>query len=662
MKIHKGLGTVPTFRNAVLTIGSFDGVHHGHRRILGEIVALAKKVNGESVLMTFDPHPRQVIYPQDRGLKLLNTLDEKIRLLEDTGLDHLVIVPFTFEFSRMGPEEYVQKVLIEKFHPKSIVIGYDHRFGLNRAGDVSFLRSLQKKYGFEVVEIEKQRVDDLAVSSTRIRQSLIHKEIIKANLLLGQPYAVSGKVVRGLKIGTTLGYPTANIEIVDRRKLVPPSGIYAAKVHSDNGVLRGMLYIGHRPTLEGDHSLSIELNIFDYSGDLYGQTIILEILAYIRDDQKFDDLEALKKQIGEDEKVVRRLFNRLDVEDNSLTKCAVVILNYNGIDHLKSYLPHVAKLQSNEVEIVLADNGSSDGSLSWVQSEFPEVKCLDLKINHGFAGGYNEALKKVQAKYYILLNSDVEPGQHFPDALIAALDADNELAACQPKVLSLHHRDQFEYAGAAGGYIDTLGYPLCRGRILETTEKDYGQYNDKKEVFWASGAAMAVRANLFHKMGGFDAWYFAHQEEIDLCWRMKRAGFKIQVLPNAEVFHLGGGTLDYMSERKTYLNFKNSLANILKNVPLLKALILLFSRLILDGLAAFYFLSKNQGKHFNAVMRAHFGFYRGIPYLLKKKAEFNNSIATLRCGPSRERYGRFHGSVVWSYYVRGIRSFQKLFD
>lgn len=660
MKIHRGLNALPQFINAVLTIGSFDGVHQGHRSILKEITGLAKSIKGESVLMTFHPHPRQVIYPSDGSLKLLNTLDEKITLLESTGIDHLVIVPFTFEFSRMDAEEYVHKILVDKFHPSYIVIGYDHRFGLNRLGDVHFLRSLQAKYSFQVKEIEKQKVDDLEVSSTKVRRAIANREIIKANQLLGYNYMLRGKVIKGLKLGKTLGYPTANIAIEEKHKMVVPEGIYAVRIEIEGDRHQGMLYIGDRPTIEGASGRTIEINIFDYNKDIYGEYLNLEVLAYIRDDQKFDDLEALKKQITSDERVVRRLFNRMDDERTSMVKCAMVILNYNGRKHLEAYLPDLIKCESTDNKIIIADNASTDDSLEWLNQNYPELPVITLSKNHGFAGGYNEALKQVEAKYYVLVNSDVRPHQNFPDALIKVLDRNAEVAACQPKVLAMKKPGHFEYAGAAGGYMDSLGYPLCRGRILESTESDNGQYDDEKEIFWATGAAMAVRSNLFKKIGGFDKWYFAHQEEIDLCWRLKRAGYQIRVVPKAIIHHLGGGTLDYLSERKTFLNFKNSMANIIKNVPLLKAIVMLFLRLILDGVAGLYFLSKGQSKHLFAVVRAHFAFYAGLPYLLDVKRKNNKAIRDLRCGASRERTGRFHGSIVWEYYIKGIRQFSKL--
>jgi riboflavin kinase/FMN adenylyltransferase len=660
MEIHNGLNTLPRFKNAVVTIGSFDGVHKGHLSIIKRITELARQNMGESVMLTFDPHPRQIIYPQDQDLKLLTTLNEKISLLKSSGLDHLVIIPFTFEFSRMGAEEYLQKVLIDKFHPSVLVIGYDHKFGLNRSGDVALLRQLETKYDFHVEEIKKETVDEIVVSSTKVRDALQHKEIIKANHLLGHNYRLNGRVIRGLKIGKTLGYPTANIEISDPNKLIPPEGIYAVKLRLDGRWNKGMMYIGRRPTLEAENELSIEINIFDYSNDIYGESIEIELLAYIRDDQKFADLSLLKKQISDDERIVRRLFNRLDEDDRSILKCAVVILNYNGVDHLRHYLPGVLDKMSDDVKTFVADNGSTDNSLEWLGSHYPNVEVIRLKKNYGFAGGYNEALKHVRAKYFILLNSDVEPGENFPGALIEELDKNGQIAACQPKVLSVNDRNRFEYAGACGGFMDSLGYPFCRGRILESTEVDRGQYQEKREIFWATGAAMAIRSNLFKKIGGFDSSYFAHQEEIDLCWRLKRAGFKITVVPDSTVYHLGGGTLDYLSERKTFLNFKNSLSNILKNVPLLKAMAMLFLRLILDGVAAFYFLSKGQARHLMAVAKAHFHFYASIPRLLKTKYRYNQLISYVRYGQPRTHIGRYRGSIVWQYYLQGRKAFESL--
>ena len=660
MKIHRGLNNLPQIKDAVLTIGSFDGVHKGHRRILSEITKLARRTGGESVLMTFHPHPRQVIYPGDSELRLLNTLEEKIDLLADTGIDHLVIVPFTFEFSRMQPEEYVEKILVDNFHPKYIVIGYDHRFGLNRSGDVQFLRELGKIYDFKVEEIEQQEVEDLVVSSTKIRNAVANKEIIKANQLLGYNYRLTGKVIRGLRLGKRLGYPTANLAIEDKNKLVLPSGVYAVRIEIDNSGYKGMLYIGTRPTLDEENGMSIEINIFDYNRDIYGEKLKLEVLAYIRGDQKFEDLDELKKQIRDDERVIRRLFNRLDDDNEDLLFCAMVILNYNGLEHLKAYLPGIIKQSTENTKVIVADNASTDDSVNWIHTNHPGIEVIELDQNYGFAGGYNNALKKVNAKYYVLINSDLKPSDNFPELLLNTLENNSDVAAVQPKVLSLKSPDHFEYAGAAGGYMDSLGYPLCRGRLLETVEKDQGQYDDDREIFWATGAALAIRSKLFHKIGGFDPWYFAHQEEIDLCWRLKRAGYTIRVEPQAIVYHLGGGTLDYLSERKTFLNFKNSLANILKNVPFVKALILLVARVLLDGVAALYFLSKGQNNHIVAVLKAHLSFYSALGYLWKLKRRNNIRIRDVRCGPSRVHTGRYHGSIVWDYYIRGIRAFKDL--
>ena len=660
MKVHHGLDVLPRFKNAVLTIGSFDGVHLGHRKIIQEICDEARHRKGESVLLTFHPHPRHVLDPQDTGLELLSTLEEKIQELKKTGLDHLVVVPFTFEFSQLSKEEYLQKILIANFDPACIIIGYDHRFGQNRQGDVSFLREMSDNHGYDVREINEEKIAQLKISSTRIRKAIRAKEIIKANLLLGYSFPLTGRVINGLKIGKTIGYPTANVKIDDQTKMIPPDGIYAAKVRCNGQWKQGMLYIGNRPTIDSSDKRTIEINILDFNGELYGENLLIEIKAFIRKDAKFDDLEALKKQISDDERVIRRLFNRLDDDNRKLTKCAVVLLNYNGRHHLEKYLSSVIHNSGPEDEVVIADNASTDDSVKWISKHHPDIRLIRLSKNHGFAGGYNEALKQIKAKYYILLNSDIEPNEHYSEKLIEVLEGDADVGAVQPKVISDQNRKEFEYAGAAGGFMDLLGYPLCRGRVLETTEEDHGQYDNRREIFWASGCAMAVRANLFHKLGGFDSWYFAHQEEIDLCWRLKRAGFKIIYQPESKVFHLGGGTLDYLSTRKTYLNFKNSLANIFKNKPFYIALPLILFRLLLDGAASLYFLSKGQHEHILSVLKAHLNFYRGLPYLINKKIRYNVNISRTRCGPSRESIGTINRSIVWEYYIRGRKKFKDL--
>ncbi len=299
MKVFRTLANLPSFKNAVVTIGSYDGVHVGHQSIFSRIQQLAKEIDGESIAITFHPHPRQVVYPKDKTLKLITTIEEKITLMESCGFDNLVIVPFTIEFSQQSPDEYIER-LFEIFNPKYIVIGYDHRFGLNRQGDINYLRWHSKTKDFKVIEIEKKELDEVAVSSTKIRTALSEGKIIKATQLLGHSFFLSGKVIHGQKIGKSIGYPTANLKILDNYKLLPLDGIYAVYVHIDGERFGGMLYIGNRPTLEAHNEKTIEVNIFDFNQTIYGKIIQLEFLEFIRGDQKFEGLENLKAQLADD--------------------------------------------------------------------------------------------------------------------------------------------------------------------------------------------------------------------------------------------------------------------------------------------------------------------------------------------------------------------------
>ena len=305
-----------------------------------------------------------------------------------------------------------------------------------------------------------------------------------------------------------------------------------------------------------------------------------------------------------------------------MSKTKVVILNWNGRAHLERYLPSVVRHTMPQYGVVVADNGSTDSSLEYVAEMFPEVEIVRLDRNYGFAEGYNRALQEIEAEYYVLLNSDVEVTEGWCEKLVEALDADPQLAAVAPKLLADTDRERFEYAGASGGFIDILGYPFCRGRILSTTELDEGQYDDPREVFWASGAAFACRAEVFKSEGGFDGEFFAHMEEIDLCWRMQSSGYRIGIESRATVYHLGGGTLSALSPRKTMLNHRNNLAMLYKNLPLGHLLWVLPARLVLDGVAAASYLVKGQWACVKAVWQAHVGFYRMLPSLsAKRKAE-----------------------------------------
>ncbi|MCH8535490.1 MAG: glycosyltransferase family 2 protein, partial [Flavobacteriaceae bacterium] len=297
---------------------------------------------------------------------------------------------------------------------------------------------------------------------------------------------------------------------------------------------------------------------------------------------------------------------------------AVVILNWNGLNLLKEFLPSVVKYSSS-AKIYLADNASTDASTTWTIENFPQVKIINLAKNYGYAGGYNQALKEVEEDFCVLLNNDVEVSENWILPLVEVLKNNEKIAAVQPKIKDYKKPEYFEYAGAAGGLVDYFAYPYCRGRMFNQVEKDQGQYEQEEEIFWASGACIALKKSVFEKLGGFDEDYFAHMEEIDLCWRMKNAAFLIYYTPRAEVFHLGGGTLDNLSPKKTFLNFRNSLYNLVKNAPSRNIYFNIVLRLMLDGLAAIYFLLQLKPSYFWAVLKAHFSFYANFKTMKKKR-------------------------------------------
>jgi len=309
MKIYNSIDEFERVKNAVVTIGTFDGVHLGHRKIIERVKQLAKDSNGETVILTFFPHPRMIIHPEDQSLKMINTMDEKARLLEQLGVDHLIITPFTRDFSNQTAEEYIRDILVNKIGTKKIVIGYDHRFGKDRQGGLAELQQLAPVYNYEVVEIPEQDIHDVAVDSTRIRNALLHDEIDLANEFLGYPFSINGKVNRGDQIGRTIGYPTANILIEETYKLIPGDGIFAVKVWLDDKEHKGMGYIGHRPTING-MTRNIEVNIFDFNHDIYSQPIRMEFLHFVRGDIKFTSLEDLSAQLGKDKEAVMALLNK----------------------------------------------------------------------------------------------------------------------------------------------------------------------------------------------------------------------------------------------------------------------------------------------------------------------------------------------------------------
>ena len=654
MQTHFDLAALPRFRNAVVTIGSFDGVHAGHRQLFEGIQRLAHRHHGESVVITFDPHPRSVLRP-NLPTKLLTTREEKIRYCAACGVDHLVIVPFTREFSEQTPKEYVQQFLVRHFSPTAIVIGYDHRFGKDRAGDLQFLRSYAQLYRYEVVEIGAQEIDDLAVSSTRIRKCLRAGEVREAGELLGRPYALTGTVERGKQIGRTIGFPTANIRVDEPAKLIPALGIYAVRAILGEERLDGMLYIGDRPSLQDGRGVTIELNLFDFDRDLYGQELTVEFVAFLRGDMTLDGLDALRVQLEHDEISARSVLSGRQLTGAARDyrpATAVVILNYNGRNYLEEYLQGVIDTLPDYARVIVADNLSTDDSVAWMKAHHPTVELIELPENYGFANGYNMAMQRVEAEIYVLLNSDVRVTEGWVESIIPHFHGGN-VGAVQPKVRAVAEPDKFEYAGASGGYLDALGYPFCRGRIFQHTEKDEGQYDTVDEIFWATGAAFFCRADLFHQLGGFEPEYFAHAEEIDLCWRMKRAGYRILVEPASVVYHVGGGTLSYNTPRKTYLNFRNTLTTSFKNEPVSRLIWWIPVRLVLDGMAGGLFLFQRKFSHIKAIVQAHFHFYRHVGLWRKRRKQRREQIEAARIGPDRSETGRIPDSIILHHYLLG---------
>ena len=332
-----------------------------------------------------------------------------------------------------------------------------------------------------------------------------------------------------------------------------------------------------------------------------------------------------------------------------MKQIAVVILNWNGAALLERFLPTVLKNSGEMAHIYVADNGSTDSSIALLKERFSQVTIIEMTTNNGFAGGYNLALKQINEPLFCLLNSDVSPSENWLVPILAAFNSDSQLAIAQPKILDELKKTHFEYAGAAGGYLDALGYPFCRGRIFQHIEQDLGQYNDNTEIFWATGACMFIRKEVFLLLNGFDETYFAHQEEIDLCWRARNLGYKVMYLGSSTVFHLGGSTLSNMNPKKTFLNFRNSLFSILKNMPLKRAIIVIFIRLILDGIAGVRFIIQGKFSHCLAIIHAHIDFYKEAPSTFKKKQ-------------SPKKYIKYFTttSIVWSHYIKGLKKFSLL--
>ena len=327
-------------------------------------------------------------------------------------------------------------------------------------------------------------------------------------------------------------------------------------------------------------------------------------------------------------------------------KIAVVILNWNGAKLLEQFLPSVIA-HSDEAKIYVADNASTDNSIAVIKEQFPLVTIIQNNGNYGFATGYNVALQQIEEEYYALVNSDVEVTKNWLAPVLSIFDSESNIGIIQPKILDYKNKEYFEYAGAAGGFIDQFGYPYCRGRIFDTIEKDYGQYNDELEIFWASGACFFIRKDVYRKLNGFDDDFFAHQEEIDLCWRAFNLGYKAKYTSQSVVYHVGGATLNESNPKKTFLNFRNSLLMLTKNLPKNKLASILFVRLLLDGLTGIQFIFKGKFSHCWAIIKAHFYFYHLINKTLKK-----------RKAPQLENY--YHSkSIVYKYFLKNGTVFEK---
>lgn len=327
-----------------------------------------------------------------------------------------------------------------------------------------------------------------------------------------------------------------------------------------------------------------------------------------------------------------------------MTHVAIVILNFNGKHFLQQFLPSVLQ-HSGAAKVIVADNGSSDQSAEFVKQHFPHVEVIQLTENKGFCGGYNQVLKQIEATYYVLLNSDVEVTAHWLEPVIQLMDSDSRIGAAQPKILAQRAKNKFEYAGAAGGMIDTLAYPFCRGRLFDSIEEDHHQYDDTIPIFWASGACLFVRATLFHELGGLDEDFFAHMEEIDLCWKMSRTGHTIYYQGKSTVYHVGGGTLSASNPRKTYLNFRNGLSLLFKHQRFYQLLWKLPFRVLLDWVAALHFLVSGSGIHGKAVIIAHLSFVRRIGHEIRKRKQTARQLKSFKSGKI------YRGFIVFEYFL-----------
>ncbi|MEI6866690.1 glycosyltransferase family 2 protein [Flavicella sp.] len=329
-------------------------------------------------------------------------------------------------------------------------------------------------------------------------------------------------------------------------------------------------------------------------------------------------------------------------------KIAVVILNWNGKKLLEQFLPSIIKFSKN-ADIYIADNASTDKSISFVKKKFPVINIISNPENGGYAKGYNDALKKIDAPLYALVNSDVEVTENWLQPILQEFKNNPKTAIVQPKILDYKNKDKFEYAGAAGGYLDLLGYPYCRGRIFNVLEKDKGQYNDTSLINWASGACFFIKSEIYHQLNGFDEDYFAHQEEIDLCWRASNLGYDIKYVGTSTIYHIGGATLDESNSYKTFLNFRNSLYSLVKNLPSNKVFVFVLLRMILDAIAGFRFILQGRLSHMIAIIKSHFSFYGNLRKMLSKRTFKHNNLKYYNTT-----------SIVWSHFILNVSKSKKL--
>ena len=337
-----------------------------------------------------------------------------------------------------------------------------------------------------------------------------------------------------------------------------------------------------------------------------------------------------------------------------LPKVAIVILNWNGQKYLEQFLPFVLSTHYANMEVIVADNGSADNSVNFLQKNYPGIRIICFKENYGFAKGYNEALKQVKSDYYVLLNSDVEVQPNWLGPMVDLLESNSKIAACQPKVLSYKNKKMFEYAGAAGGWLDKYGYPFAKGRIFDICEEDNGQYDQSEPIFWASGASLFIRSSVFHEVKGFDEYFFAHQEEIDMCWRIQLAGYKIYSCPAAVVYHVGGGTLPRGNSLKTYLNFRNNRIMLSKNLPYSKKIWIVPARNFLDALSAWKGLLSGDGGYFIAIIRSHLSYTKWW-FFYQHKSVFPVTKKGNLSGYSKK-------NMIWQHFIKKRKHFDEIMD